>query len=130
MATETAVEAGGVAFFDRLVVLRRSVNGDWVFPKGHLEEDETLEQAAIREMGEETGLAAEVLLPLGQTSYSFQGKPYQVHYFLMRITEITSAWPEHQDRDAFLFPPAEALKLLTHRGNRTMLEKALGLYRA
>lgn len=128
MAAETTVEAGGVAFFDLLVVLRKSASGDWVFPKGHLEEGETLEDAATRELQEETGLAAEVILPLGQISYYFQSKSYLVHYFLMRITRITSQWPEHQDHDAFLYPPAEALKLLTHPDNRMMLEKALTLY--
>jgi diadenosine hexaphosphate hydrolase (ATP-forming) len=126
----TVVEAGGVAFLDQLVVLRRTASGEWVFPKGHLEEGETLAEAAVREMEEETGLAAEVLLSLGASSYVYQGTDYLVHYFLLRVVRLAPAWPEHQDRDAFLLPPAEALRRLTHANNRALLEKATRLYPA
>ena len=43
----------------------------WSFPKGHLEQDETDREAAIREVGEETGIQAEVIEPLGD----IEGQP-------------------------------------------------------
>lgn len=56
--------AGGVVFnAKREVLLLRDRMGFWVFPKGHPEPGESLEEAAVREVWEETGVRAEVLLP-------------------------------------------------------------------
>ena len=43
----------------------------WVFPKGHLEDGETSEQAAVRETREETGIDATIVVPLGYLSLDF-----------------------------------------------------------
>lgn len=59
----------------------------WSFPKGHLEAGETAEQAAVREVFEETGLTAEVNAPLGTIAFWFMldGKRIHktVHHFLL-----------------------------------------------
>lgn len=59
----------------------------WSFPKGHLEAGETAEQAAVREVLEETGLTAEVNAPLGTIAFWFMldGKRIHktVHHFLL-----------------------------------------------
>ncbi len=45
-------------------------------PKGHPDAGESLEQAALREVSEETGLTARVVAPLGDASYSYEhGEP-------------------------------------------------------
>jgi 8-oxo-dGTP pyrophosphatase MutT (NUDIX family) len=60
---------------------------EWCIPKGHLEPGETNEQAAVREVFEETGLKAEITDYLGDVSYTFnqRGKNVSktVHVFLM-----------------------------------------------
>ncbi|MCX6495929.1 MAG: NUDIX domain-containing protein, partial [Rhodoluna sp.] len=55
------------------VIGRRNRGGriDWCVPKGHLEGDETKEQAAIREIAEETGLEATIIESLGSIHYEF-----------------------------------------------------------
>ena len=57
-------------------------------PKGIVEPGETPEQAAVREVGEETGLEAEVVAPLGTVSYDYDEDgtvvSKRVHFFLMR----------------------------------------------
>lgn len=78
--------AGGVVFnAKREVLLLRDRMGFWVFPKGHPEPGESLEEAAVREVWEETGVRAEVLLPLYPTRYvNPKGVEREVHWFLMR----------------------------------------------
>ena len=66
----------------------RSGRIDWCVPKGHPEGVENLEQAAIREIFEETGLEVEIVEGLGHIQYEFSaaGKliTKTVHHFLMR----------------------------------------------
>ena len=61
---------------------------DWCIPKGHPENGETLEQAAIREVFEETGIEAKILKRLGSISYRFKVGNKRisktVHHFLMK----------------------------------------------
>lgn len=68
----------------------RSGRIDWCVPKGHPEGEENHEQAAIREIAEETGLEVEIIERLGDITYEFAAgnKLIQktVHHFLMRQT--------------------------------------------
>ena len=71
---------------------RQTRNGriDWCVPKGHPEGEENLEQAAIRELAEETGLEVEIIEALGDIKYEFSAGnkliSKTVHHFLMRQT--------------------------------------------
>lgn len=60
----------------------------WALPKGHVEAGETLEQTAVREVNEETGINARVDQPLGEIDYwfVFDGRRIHktVHHFLLR----------------------------------------------
>lgn len=68
--------AGGVVFRGAgaaaRVLLIQDRFGRWTFPKGHIEPGETAEEAALREIREETGCAGRIVAPLGQMSYRFQ----------------------------------------------------------
>ena len=74
------------------VIGRRNRGGriDWCVPKGHLEESETVEQAALREIAEETGLEASIIESLGSIHYEFSTPTSiiakTVHHFLMKQT--------------------------------------------
>ncbi len=52
---------------------------EWCLPKGHIEGEETPEEAAIREVAEETGITAEVIQPIGVIDYWFTGDDRRVH---------------------------------------------------
>ena len=62
----------------------------WSLPKGHIEQGETPEQTAAREVAEETGIQGDVLAALGSSDYWFVTdgrriyKP--VHHYLMRLS--------------------------------------------
>ena len=66
----------------------RSGRIDWCVPKGHPEGQENHEQAAIREIAEETGLEVEIIERLGDIKYEFSAGnkliSKTVHHFLMR----------------------------------------------
>ncbi len=51
----------------------------WSLPKGHLEEGESLEAAAVREVNEETGICGRVLAPLGVIDFYFTAEGQRVH---------------------------------------------------
>jgi 8-oxo-dGTP diphosphatase len=64
----------------------RDARGDWTFPKGKLDEGETFEQCALREVFEETGFVCRVLRFVGTTSYVHRlGKQKIVAYYLMVV---------------------------------------------
>src|SRR3954451_25152103 len=68
--------AGGVVFKkegDRyeIVAVSRPRHTDWSLPKGHIEEGETREQAALREVKEETGLETRIIAPLEEVTYFY-----------------------------------------------------------
>ncbi len=74
------------------VICRRNRSGrlEWCLPKGHLEGEETPEQAAVREIAEETGIDGRVLDSLGAIDYWFFADGHRihktVHLFLLQAT--------------------------------------------
>ena len=62
----------------------------WSLPKGHIEAGETAEQAAVREVAEETGISGEILAELGTIDFWFVAEGRRVHktvrHYLMRAT--------------------------------------------
>ena len=63
------------------VIGRTNAHGNlsWSLPKGHLEEGESLEAAAIREVSEETGIAGRVVAPLGIIDFYFTAEGQRIH---------------------------------------------------
>lgn len=122
--------AGAVVMIeDRCLALRRSDREEWVFPKGHLEAGESPEDAAIREVLEETGLPIEIVASLGSTRYRFGSAPAhrkRVDWFLARAAQRRLTL-EPIFREAALLDLQGAEKLLTHRSDRELARRAFGL---
>jgi 8-oxo-dGTP pyrophosphatase MutT (NUDIX family) len=102
----------------------------WGLPKGGVEPGETPEQAALREVAEETGLSGVVESELGSIDYSFYprdrgGRIHKtVHYFLVRATGGTTEAHDHEVREARWMDAGDALRLMTYPNEREMVRKA------
>lgn len=113
-----------------VLAARRTRRGDlaWGLPKGLVEPDETPEQAAIREVGEETGLDAEVEASLGDIRYFYVWESVRVrkavHFFLMRATGGDVSKHDHEMEDVRWFPLSVALRRATYKGEREVLQRA------
>jgi 8-oxo-dGTP pyrophosphatase MutT (NUDIX family) len=86
------VRAGGGVVWRRVpsgvevVLVHRPAYDDWAFPKGKLERGETDEEAALREVREETGLSCRLGRELASTTYlDGQGRPKTVRYWAMTV---------------------------------------------
>jgi 8-oxo-dGTP pyrophosphatase MutT (NUDIX family) len=110
---------GGVL---EVLLVHRPKYDDWTLPKGKLEPGETHEQAALREVAEETGLACELGRELPSTSYrDGKGRPKLVRYWAMR--PLDGAFVPHQEVDEARWASFEDAKaLLTHDHDRGVLD--------
>ncbi len=136
-ARKTADEfsAGGVVVRDRDVVVivpvRRSARGTKVLalPKGHPDGGETAEEAATREVSEETGVQADLLEKLGEVRYSYERNgrriDKRVAFFLFEYRSGDLADHDHEIEDARWMPLEEAARALSYEGEREMVTRAL-----
>ena len=76
VVVDRAQQPPAVALIARL---NRAGQVEWCLPKGHPEGDETLEQAALREVAEETGIRGRVIAPLGSIDYWFSVPHKRIH---------------------------------------------------
>jgi 8-oxo-dGTP diphosphatase len=116
--------AGGVIVRDgRVLLVHRPRYGDWSFPKGKLDAGETWEDAALREVEEETGLRCKLGGEVGRTLYSVGDAPKEVRYFSM--TCDGEARPQNEIDEVCWAPIAEARELLTEEHDRQLLDAVI-----
>lgn len=110
---------------------------EWCIPKGHLEQNETSEQAAIREVFEETGLEAEIIQHLGEVNYQFilDGAKISktVHVYLMQQTggELSFDKDPHKEASELEWVQvSELLARLSHGNEKRIAKVAIELIEA
>ena len=119
----TISHAGGVVFrqsttrMEYLLVRAKKPPEAWVFPKGHIEEGETPERAAVREVLEEAGVRAAIVSSLGVLPVDSQ----YAEMFLMTYESAGDATPE---RECVWLEFNGALKKLTFEESRRLLKRA------
>ena len=114
-----------------VVLVGRSHSGIWALPKGTPRAGETIEQVAVREVQEETGLQVRLITYIGQVSYTFirdQVRYFkQVRHFLFEaIGGDTALHDAEYDRVAW-YPLPEAFRLLTYQNEANILVQAEGI---
>ena len=84
--------AGGIVVRDgEILIVHRERYDDWSLPKGHVEPDEAWEDAALREVWEETGLRCELGDYVGASHYEVHGEPKEVRYWRMTSNDEARA---------------------------------------
>lgn len=125
--SETVRAAGGLVRrrgddgTTEILLVHRPAYDDWSFPKGKLEPGESEEDAALREVEEETGLRCALDRELATTAYrDGRGRTKTVRYWLM--TPVGGAVEAANEvDDARFVSPVEASALLTYEHDRELL---------
>ena len=140
--TVREVSAGGVMYrkhADGIQIALIHVRNRWGLPKGHVEEGERIEETALREVREETGLEGRVVKKLGDIRYAYrdknkEGEPIRiykrVHFYLLRYLKGDVRDHDHEVDEARWFPMDQVTKNLKFATERKMVHRALSILTA
>jgi 8-oxo-dGTP diphosphatase len=114
----------------QILIVHRPKYNDWSFPKGKADPGESIEETALREVREETGIDARIIDHLPAVRYIYEGNERNprrkvVHYFLMEPLSGSIAVNEHEIDGAEWIDPGQALDRLTYDHDRKLLSDAL-----
>lgn len=117
-----------------LVLVGRARPERWSIPKGTPIPGETLEETALREVREETGLTVTILEPLGEITYWFSARGVRhhktVHFFLLEATGGNIEDHDWENDFVAWLPEDEALRRMTFASEVTIVKRAIDRTRA
>lgn len=134
--TEFQTSSGGVLSRKEngqtsIVLIARNNRSIWCLPKGIIEAGESAEEAAEREVSEETGLKGKIIDKIGEVSYWYWSKEKRtryfktVHFYLMECLSGNTADHDSEVEEARWFPVDEALQIMTFKSERDIVSKAI-----
>jgi 8-oxo-dGTP diphosphatase len=119
--------AGGVVVAEdgRIALIHRPRYEDWSLPKGKLNDGESWEDAAVREVQEETSLVCRCLEELDPHEYvDRKGRPKRVRWWRMAVVEAPEFVVNHEVDQLRWVTPEEAERVLTYEHDRALVRQA------
>ncbi len=127
--------SGGILFRKgrggiRLALISRQGGQVWCLPKGLIEKGESLEEAALREIREETGLRGAIVGKLGDVQYWYsipEGRSRffkKVSFYLVRHTGGNTRDHDFEVDAVAWFSPEEAIRKMSYESERKLVRKA------
>lgn len=128
IVVDTSTDMLNVAIIARL---NRGGRLEWCLPKGHPENQEDNEQAAVREIEEETGIRGRVLAALGSIDYWFTVSGHRVHKTVHHFLLVSTGGhltiendPDHEAVDVAWVPLADLGRKLSFPNERRIADLA------
>ncbi|MEK7559015.1 MAG: NUDIX domain-containing protein [Patescibacteria group bacterium] len=111
-----------------ILVAQHSQHHGWVFPKGWIEKSETKEDAALREVKEETGIIGRITKPLQPVTYWYDLERVKikktVYYFLMEFAGGNTEEHDDEMENVEWMPKKEVLEKLTYKSDKEVWVQA------
>lgn len=135
MRKETS--AGGVVLVGNAILMLRKYNGDWVLPKGRMKKNETVNQTALREVYEESGVKGEIIFYIGNVTYTLntrnpkrENTEKTVHWYLMSAKNMDCVPLKKEGfKDAMYIPVSKAADMARYEDERKIIQKVADYYR-
>ncbi len=126
---KTVYQAGAITFrqdkgeLKILLIRSKKDPSRWIFPKGHIEHEETAQQACVRELSEEAGVEGEIVEKAGDLEFMLNDKSYKVTYFLCRY--LKKSGEGEAGRSPKWFGVEKAIEKLYFANSRELLSESL-----
>ena len=108
---------------DEVMVVYRKRHQDWTLPRGKVKDGESFQEAAMREVQDETGCSCRIGNYLGTISYSYDGVPKVVLFWKMTLVEDKGTRNSDEIGEALWLTVATAIERLTHGQEKALLSR-------
>ncbi len=114
---------GGIT---RYLLIKNRRSSNWSFPKGHVEDGETLEQTAKREVLEETGIHLEIFPDfITKSQYTIQNKIQKTVFIFVGTTKDEQTKIQHEEIEDYIWLPFDgAFRYLKFENDKSILKEA------